>query len=278
MENMTYEPHIIKDPLIPFIFHADTATADSKICYLNWHTNIEILYCTEGSGWVTCETNKYPFSKGDIFIVNSNELHSFDTDNEMKYFCLILDRDFCVNNGIDTEYVHFTELIKDKETERLYNGVVESYNYFGICRATKIRCAVLELLIRLRTSHTQNSLGQHSEKNPNIERIKRAMVYIRQNLSQILTLDEISNHVGISKYYLTKEFKKITGQSAFEYINILRCKEAKRMIAEGQTVSAAARSCGFENLSYFSRTYKKYIGVSPSKSGINLKGDERLPE
>ncbi len=278
MENLTYEPHIIKDPLIPFIFHADTATHDSKMCYMNWHTNIEILYCTEGEGFVNCETKRYPFSKGDIFVVNSNELHSFNTDGEMKYFCLILDRDFCINNGIDTEYIRFTELIKDKELERLYNGVVEAYNYFGICRATKIRCAVLELLIRLRTCHTQNSIGQHNDKNPNIERIKRAMVYIRQNLSKVITLDEISNHVGISKYYLTREFKKITGQSAFEYINILRCKEAKRMISEGQTVSSAARSCGFENLSYFSRTYKKYIGLSPSRSGISLKSTEYFPE
>lgn len=276
METLMYEPHIIKDPLIPFIFHADTVDSGSEICYMNWHTNIEILYCTEGDGFVTCETSKYPFSKGDVFVINSNVLHSFDTDGEMKYFCLILDRDFCIDNGIDTEYVHFTELIKDTETRALYGKVVEAYNYIGLCRATKIRCAVLELLIRLRIFHTQNSLGQHDEKNPNIERIKRAMVYIRQNLSQVLTLDEIANHVGISKYYLTREFKKITGQSAFEYINILRCKEAKRMITEGHTVSTAARSCGFENLSYFSRTYKKYIGVSPSRSGVNLKGDEKL--
>ena len=266
IKNLIYEPHIIKDPLIPFFFHTDIEQKNNKCCVLNWHTNIELLYCTDGEGTVICENTKYTFEKGDIFVVNANELHDIISDSEVTYFCLILDKDFCAENGIDTEYLHFTAKIRDEELNRLYEDVAEAYNYFGVCRATKIRCAVLSLLIKLRTDYTESSIGKLQDKNPGTERIKRAMVYIRQNLSKAFTLEEIADYVGISKFYLTREFKRITGQSVFEYINIIRCKEATRLISEGQTVSAAARSCGFENMSYFSRTYKKCIGSAPSKS------------
>ena len=45
---------------------------------------------------------------------------------------------------------------------------------------------------------------------------------------------------------------------------LLKVVEAKRLIESGMSVSAAALSCGFENMSYFSRTYKKYTGTLPS--------------
>ena len=54
--------------------------------------------------------------------------------------------------------------------------------------------------------------------------------------------------------------------TVIEYVNILRCKEAKRLISEGQSVSEAAIASGFNNLSYFTRTYKKYVGELPSSN------------
>ena len=66
---------------------------------------------------------------------------------------------------------------------------------------------------------------------------------------------------------MSRDFKKYTGNTVFEYINISRCKTAATLIASGMSVSAAANECGFENLSYFSRTYKKYMGKLPSDRG-----------
>lgn len=263
--NLVYEPHILKDPLIPFGFHVDSYDSGDST-HFNWHTNLEILYCISGSGTVFCETAKHSFSQGDVFIVNSNDLHMIQSGESVKYYCLICDSNFCRENGIDTEYVRFVKQIRDDEIRRLFENVAEAFAGCEVCRAAKIRCAVLELLIALRTEYTESTIGLMSDRNPNTERIKKAMVYVRQNLAKSMTLDEIAAHVGISKYYFTREFKRITGQSAFEFINTVRCKEAKRLIADGSSVSEAARSCGFENMSYFSRTYKKFIGSTPSSA------------
>jgi len=61
-------------------------------------------------------------------------------------------------------------------------------------------------------------------------------------------------------------FKQCTNVSIFEFLNSHRCSEAKKLLRQEHTVSEAAFACGFENLSYFSRTYKKYIGVLPNKT------------
>ena len=89
-------------------------------------------------------------------------------------------------------------------------------------------------------------------------------MYIRSNFTKKLSLDNIAIYVGISKYHLCREFKTLTGNTIIEFINTLRCTEAKRLIEKGMRVSEAAYTCGFDNLSYFSRTFQHIIGHEPS--------------
>ena len=124
--------------------------------------------------------------------------------------------------------------------------------------------AVLGLMLLL---HRQYVVGKEpTAPSTSISaQIKQAILYIRQNPGKDLSLDEIAKHVGLSKFYLSREFKKQTGQTLTTHINIVRCREARRLIEEGMSISSAAIACGFENLSYFSRTYKLLMGRLPSK-------------
>ena len=261
--SMIYEPHILHNPLLPFIFHTDGRKA-GIMSHPNWHTNIEILMCLSGQGTVSLENSEHSFIKGDVIVISSNVLHSIHTDTRVEYDCLIIDRDFCRTNGVPTDNLIFKEKICDAALRERFVRVKEAYAGAGVCRVAEIRYAVLGLLTELRKNHTQSEQVSASDRAPGVERIKRTMVYIRQNLRVSLSLDDIALHAGISKYYFTREFKRVTGQTVFEYINAVRCKEAKRLISGGMTVSGAAQACGFENLSYFSRTYKKCIGELPS--------------
>lgn len=267
MAERTYEPHIMENPALPFIFHLDHAVYGQQF-YLNWHDNIEILYCISGHGILLCEANEYPFSEGDLCAVNTNELHAIDAPDEAWYYCLIVDQKFCAENGVPTDSVHFKTVTQNSAVLDAFRAVVTAYEDTGPCRVAKVRRAVLDVLIALREHCAiSDSAITNSAEAESLARVKRCMVYICQHFSSALTLDEISRHVGISKYYLAREFKRITGQTIFTYLNIVRCKEAKRLILSGMPVSAAAVSSGFENMSYFTRMYKKCTGQLPSKSG-----------
>ena len=60
-------------------------------------------------------------------------------------------------------------------------------------------------------------------------------------------------------------------EKVFEYVNAVRCRNANTFILSGLSISEAAYRCGFENMSYFSKTFKKYVGKLPSKVGRNNK-------
>lgn len=109
-----------------------------------------------------------------------------------------------------------------------------------------------------------------SEENPIIIKIKR---YIQENLSDKLCLSDLANIVGYSPNYCDTLFKKETGRSIVDYLIEERIAEAKRLLAEGILhLKEIAEAVGFVDYNYFSRTFKKKSGYSPTQyKSIRLK-------
>ena len=74
MTDYRYENHIMTEPLLPFIFHP-LYTQRKRTNLANWHVNIELLHCIEGSGFVRCGMECTEFVPGDIFVVNPDTPH-----------------------------------------------------------------------------------------------------------------------------------------------------------------------------------------------------------
>ena len=265
MMKSSYETHVISDPLLPFRFHLPKTPDKCKHCTPNWHENIEILACTRGSAIMMLDGRQYPFTAGDICIANTYCVHTTVQEQNLDYHCLIVDRNFCEENGIQTSELLFTEHIQNPETWEVFQQIVAAYEGYrreDPFSVMEIRFAVLGFLRQLCRKHLASREGFRTSASR--ERVKKAIEYIKTNYANSITLQMIADFAGISKYNLTREFKEFTGSTVFETLNITRCAEAKRMIEGGSTVSEAALSCGYENLSYFTRCFKKHMGAKPS--------------
>jgi AraC-like DNA-binding protein len=231
----------------------------------NYHANIELLFCIEGCGSVICDSHRYDFAPGDIAVINSNTLHKVESDDCVRYYCLIVDEEFCFSNGIDVSKISFDARIIDPEVRSAFEAVCKAFASREETKVVDVRYCVLGLLLILLRKYS-SPVNEIVQKNTLAagKRIKKVVEYIQGNLNTNITLDDISKHIGISKFHLSRDFKKFTGNTIFEYINMSRCNTAAILIAGGMSVSAAAVECGFENMSYFSRTYKKYMGKLPS--------------
>lgn len=230
----------------------------------NWHENLEIQLCTFGSGYVLLNGEKYEMQKGDIIVVNSNVVHYTGADEDMKYNCLIIDSALCKAALIDHTQLYFETLIRNPVILELFGEIEKIYNSTDICKTAILQTAVLKILIELRKNHTvfEKSLPKI---NRHFEEIKKTIKYIRENYSTKITLDILAKNVYTDKYSLSKKFKEVTGSTIVQYINSYRCEKAIELIREGSPINEAALKCGFNNMSFFTRTFKTYTGKLPSK-------------
>ncbi len=261
-----FEFHVMSDKELPFIFHFNRRYKDADLpSYLHWHPNLEILFVTNGSGCYISGNRTYDVNEGDIFIVNSNFIHSAYSSTELNFYCLIPDNEFCVSNDINPESIYFTPVIKDDEAKRLFKNLISSFEYKGEFKNTGIRVAVLNLLLYLaRNYSTQDETLL--KKFSGSEEIKLAIGYIKAHFAEKLTLDELCAEAGLSKYYFLRKFKTCVGCTPIEYINLLRCNRAKKLLAKSdEDIKNIGALCGFENFPYFSKTFKALIGQTPSE-------------
>ena len=99
-----------------------------------------------------------------------------------------------------------------------------------------------------------------------VDLIRTAKEYIQRHFTQDLSLDEVSEKVQISPYYFSKLFKKETGENFIEYLTKVRIEKAKKLLRESQmTMKEISNAVGYSNPNYFSHTFKKNVGVSPSE-------------
>lgn len=264
MDNI-FERHGISANPLPFIFHLDRITDIDDYTYSNWHVNIELLYFVKGSGIAVCDDSKIEVTKGDIVIINSNIPHSFFSEGGMEYYCLIPDSNFCRLNGIESDTLKFTPLIRNDETAKgLFDNVVSEFTGTAPFREAGIRSSVLSLLLYITRNYTENQSAGLTASSE--EGVRLAVSYICANFSNKISVDTLASISGFSKYYFLREFKRITGETPVIFINRIRCENAKRLLRSGAlSIREVCEQCGFENLSYFSKTFKKHFGISPKQ-------------
>jgi YesN/AraC family two-component response regulator len=102
--------------------------------------------------------------------------------------------------------------------------------------------------------------------NKNSELIKNAIHFIAENFSTPLSLEQVAKHVHLNSAYFSTLFKRSTGSSFKEYLNMIRIEESKRLLANtNYSVIDIAIATGFEDQSYFSKVFKKHTGLTPKQ-------------
>lgn len=99
-----------------------------------------------------------------------------------------------------------------------------------------------------------------------IDAVYKTMEYVRANYDKKLSLDEIAKNAFLSKAYLSSIFKEEIGESLTNYINRVRIEKSRVLLLDKEiSLIDIANLCGFEDQSYFTRVFKKMVGISPKK-------------
>ena len=143
----------------------------------------------------------------------------------------------------------------------------------GILRALLQRLRENALLQRLREKQTAaiptpvlEELRQENEESAGEAAVRFVIDYIHKHLSEDIVVADFPELVHLNDRYLSRSFRKATGLSILEYITQERLRVARELLRQTDyPVSRVAGSVGYNNLSYFTKIFKRETGMTPQE-------------
>lgn len=99
--------------------------------------------------------------------------------------------------------------------------------------------------------------------------------YLHTHPADVVTMRDLAGVTGLSMYYLARTFKAETGMTPHAYQVQLRVLQAKRLLAEGRSIAAAAAECGFYDQAHLTAQFKRHVGVTPGAYARSAAGRRR---
>lgn len=240
----------------------------------HWHSDIEILMVIDGS--VTLETGnkKYKLLKDDIFILNSNEVHSLSKTSENNILLAIqFNPNFCKAYYPQFQRIYFTsQHITTKirnsccsELRQYLIQIVKEYYGKGKCYRLKLMstlhliiCSLIENLDYQDTSEKELSI-----QKKNLDRLNHIVLYIKENYMNKITLKDIAGKEKLDMYYLSHFIKRHLGISFQECLNKVRFEKAVELLmrTDMNRLDICIES-GFSDYRYLDKMFLKEFGCT----------------
>jgi len=133
-----------------------------------------------------------------------------------------------------------------------------------------------EILIRLLRSPIGVRVAQMGFAESSVERVAKAISWLRANFSQPMKVEELAELVHMSVSSFHEHFKSVTSMSPLHYQKVLRLQEARRlMLSAMMDAGTASQRVGYLSASQFSREYSRFFGSAPTKDIAKLRNDSR---
>lgn len=240
--------------------------------FYQWGPGIRNHFCIHhilsGCGTYSVNGNTYRLSAGDTFILfpDTEVRYSADRENPWEYAWvgfmgtdaapIIQATDFTREAPYIQKSGPPGKLLRDR-LNKIYEVKGNSY---------EAAVAMAGALYTLLAAFMQYASRSEPVKNIRLAYVEKAEDYISTSYSYPITVEDVASYVGISRSYLYRSFLTCLGQSPKEYLSEFRIRQASRLLKETSlSVSAVAYSVGFENNLYFSKAFKKQVGVTPTQ-------------
>ena len=271
------KPHGTKDD--PFsTYHIENRGQSFQIP-VHWHDELKIIYVKSGFLTVNISGENYIGKPGDAFVVSPGNLHFMGSQTgtvdyftflfPLKYIAFRTDDmlDDKLIEPLNSGHLMISPEIKDTVKEqceqlaRVYAAEIDESE-------SKITGQIRKKIILLQFIHELWKKGFIVENDTTGRNtVEKEMVsYIQQNYTGKILLREFGEQFHLSEKYISRYFKEHFHITLSQYVTYLRLEHAKQMLQETDiSVTEVAMQSGYQNISYFIRSFKKTYGVSPLK-------------
>jgi len=226
----------------------------------HYHNSCEAYFLESGECDYFIDDKIYHMLPGDMVVIGGNIIHNTVYGEKVCSRMLIN----CSKKHIPIDVsrvLFFRNSAKKDEISHIFSRIREEYKSKNQFSEEIVTCYIrLLMLIAAGSENMYTQPVKHSY-------IEEVAEYIKNNLDCEVTLSKVAARFSVSAGHLSRQFKKDTGFTFSEYLDLIRFKKAEEMLLYGkkETITQIAHMCGFGDSNYFSVKFKKIYGVSPLK-------------
>ena len=252
----------------------------------HWHEEMEWIYFQKGDFPVWINTKEYQVHAPAFICIHPEELHALILEKDGIESAVVFPVDILCFERYDAAEAKvlgplaegklrmpvlcqsgdaaFEELSACyKKIEQMLRQMKEQKNMFYL----NIKAKMLELIaVAYKHDLLTRQVREGREEAGTVENLKKVLQYIGEHYSSPIRLSELAELVNMNEQYFCRYFKKNIGKTITEYINVIRVEKAATALAETEDkIIDIAAACGFDNIGYFIRRFKKEKGMTPSE-------------
>ncbi len=263
---------------------------------IHWHTAMEIIMPYENTYTVSIGNDTIVLEEKDILIIPPGELHTLKAPSTGSRMIMMVDYSLLCNlKGMDSllHNLHPYMIIRKENNDEIRDElavVLRNYmleiesEYFGA--APYFEARIYSLLISFfvdlgRESNNQERRFGNFTTNKQHEYVQKFMTvcnYINEHCTEEVTVDELADIAGFSKFHFARLFKQFTNVSYYDYLTRKRIEHAETLlITPDISITEVAMQSGFNSLSTFNRVFKNLKNCTPSEyKGLNHPYNEKV--
>lgn len=230
-----------------------------------------LLYCTGGQGWIQLPKNRVALRAGEVFVIPKGTPHAYgaDAENSWTIYWFHLSGHQCeeavmVITGEAQPPTQALRMGLSVERTDLFDRMFDAF--LGGYSTANLLYANLTLSFFLASFVLPENFRRRNEPTAPSTPTDRAIQFMQAHLAQSLTVDAIAESAHLSVSFFSRKFKQATGYAPIEYFNHLRIQKACQLLHFGDArINEVASQIGIDDPFYFSRLFKKQMGVSPAQ-------------
>jgi AraC family transcriptional regulator, transcriptional activator of pobA len=270
----------IPDKTFPInIFHL--SGTHSRIIPLHWHDHLEWIAITKGAFRVQIGDLFQDLHAGDAAFINKKQIHSaFPITEDSELYAVVFNEALLRNSALDcTETKYITPLLShDIQLPAFYDAMEHATGLIHECigRMTssyRKKHSGYELLVKSSLLAALGYAFQLAEETAPANKgsrresvIQPLLMHLSNHFEEPLSVEQAAQLCCISSNYFCYVFKKATGKTLIEYVNMLRVHEAEQLLrTQSYTIQQVALMVGYSNPTYFGRVFKKFKNTTPGE-------------
>ncbi len=248
----------------------------------HYHPEIELVCVVSGNGSRHVGYHKSNFRDGDLVLIGSNiphsgfGLNSLDPHEEIviQFSEEIIQFPANVKEFNDIRKMiglsKFGILFSSETKDRLLPSLYEIMTLKGFEKYLLLQRILAELSAQKDYQLLNKEAMPHTIISKNKERLQAIFTYVEKNFDKDIDINEVAELANLTLPSFCNFFKKTTKMTFTEFLNQYRIDKACAMILQGKSISECCYNTGYNNISYFNRAFKKYVGKTPTEFNNEL--------